>query len=587
MEAQGMLLLFDLGIIIFSSTLFAFFAKILKQPLIVAYVIAGIVVGPFGLRLVTNDEIIKIFAELGIAFLLFFVGLELDIKKLKNVGRVSISCGIGQILFTFIFGFLLSSLFGLSQIEAFYVSFALTISSTTVVVKLLSDINELQTLHGKIVLGILLVQDVITIVVLAALPNLGNFSIVPLLLSVVKGFGFFSISVVIGRFILPPLIGFSSRSLELLFLFALSVCFVFSFISYLLGFSISIGAFLAGLSLASFPYNLEIVSRVRSMRDFFATIFFASLGMQVSATIHDSIKPLVIEEVIIFSLFVLIGNVIIMFLIASLLGYSKRTSFLTAISVAQVSEFSLVLVSEGLSLGHIQKDILSSIAWVTLITLTISSYMIIHSSKLYRIFVPFLGFSNKIPKKKDFESISESLKNHTIVFGCHRTGYMIVKTLMRLKKKFLVVDYNPDIIKKLLTQGINCIYGDIEDLEILERVNLKGAELVISTIPTHDDNLMLLKKVRELNSGAFFVVRAESIDNALELYEKGADFVIFPEMQSGERTSELLEIYERNKYLFSEIKQKEIRKLEKIKEEELLLKYEPSLLKHQKRKFLL
>ncbi|MBU4407003.1 MAG: cation:proton antiporter, partial [Candidatus Altiarchaeota archaeon] len=308
MEISGALILWDLGIIVLTATLLGLIARVLKQPLILAYVVAGVLIGPAAFRLITSGHMISTFAEMGIAFLLFMVGLELDLSRLKQVGRVSVLCGLGQIAITFVFGFLLSTLLGFQQLESFYIAFILTISSTMVVIKLLSDKNELDTLHGKIALGILLVQDIVTILVLALLTNIGSLSLSTVADPLLKGLGLVSIAIVAGVYVTPFLLRYIARSIELLFLFALSWCFVFAASSFVLGLSIGVGAFLAGLSLAAFPYNIEIIGRIKSLRDFFATIFFVSLGMQIPA--HLVFLP----EAIIFSLFVLLGNILIVLL---------------------------------------------------------------------------------------------------------------------------------------------------------------------------------------------------------------------------------------------------------------------------------
>lgn len=599
MEIQGITLLYDIGLIILASTFFAFFARALKQPLILAYVVAGILIGPYGFGLITEKEIIKILAELGIAFLLFIVGLELDTKRLKDLGKVSIGCGLGQIIITSIFGFTVARILGFSQLESFYIGFLLTISSTMVVIKLLSDKHELDTLHGKIALGILLVQDIASIMFLATLPTISKFSISILTASIIGGLGLVFIAIFTNKFLLPKLVKFVSKPKEFLFLFALSWCFLFSLFSYfvflnLLRFEIppiAIGSFLGGVSLAIFPYNFEIISRVKSLKDFFAAIFFASLGMQVPLRIS------LIREVIILSIFVLIFASVIMFVIARFFGYGKRTSFLIGISLAQISEFSLIISNQGLLLGHLSQEIFLLIMWIALITITISSYFITHSYKIYKIFLPFIEvfdrFLEKFFRTKEIEEFSSMLselsshddEKHIILFGSHRTGYSVIKTLQRLKKNFLVVDHNPDVVKELISQGVNCIYGDILDIELLERAGLKDAKIVISTVPNQKDNIFLIRQLKKLNSNTFTIIRAESFDDALELYREKVDYVIFPEMLAGEKISDFLEEYLKNEKVGDNIKEKDMRKLEKIKEEELLMRYEPSSSKYWRRGF--
>ncbi len=568
---SGIILLQDIGIIIIAATVLAYIAKLLRQPLILAYIVAGIFIGPSVFGVITNRDIIAILAELGIAFLLFIIGLELDFRKVKDVGRVAIGCGSGQILITFISGFLLAKVLGFAQLESFYIAFALTISSTMVVIKLLSDKHELDTLHGRISLGILLVQDILTIVVLAVITSIGSFTLqfFPMLIveGIIKGGGLILIAIITSRFILPPILRFSAKSTELLFLTALSLCFVFVAISFILGFSIAIGAFLAGVTLASFPYNIGIVSRVRSLRDFFATIFLVSLGMQVPLTI-----PL-LKPTIVFSIFVLLGDAIIMMFIASLFGYGKRTSFLTALSVAQISEFSLILASQGLLLGHISQEVFSLIAFIAVVTITASSYLIMHGDSIYRMLSPFLGIFEHLSRRKDMEIMPKLLENHTILCGCDRMGRVIVKTMQKIKKKFIVIDYNPDIVKQLIEQGIPCIYGDVEDIEILERANLKNAEILISTIPNREDNLLLIKEACSLNPKMHIFITADYPDDALEFYDAGADYVIVPKILGGEKISEFLDVYKCDKECIRGMKKRQILQLEKMKAESMLSTY--------------
>jgi len=612
----GTVILLDIGITIVAATALGFMAKSFRQPLILAYVLAGVVVGPSFLKLITEKEVIDILAQFGIALLLFIVGLELDLKRLTDVGRVSIGCGLGQIIITFLFGYVLAQFMGFTGYEPFYIAFALTISSTMVVVKLLSDKNELDTLHGKIVLGTLLVQDIVTIMVLATLPTLGSFKPDVLIGSALTGIGLISFAIVSSRFILPFFTRFAAESTELLFLFSLTWCFLFASFTYLAFLNlvvhdmpnyamnaIPIGALLAGISLASFPYNLEIVGRIRPLKDFFLTLFFASLGMQITIGVSqleltnvndfaDSLVRLInltiqsplTRDVVILSLYVLIGTTLIMLVITTLFGYGKRTAFLTAISLAQISEFSLILALQGQALGHINGRIFSLIAGVAIITITVSSYFIMYDRQLCRIFLPLLGILDRIPKGRELIDVPPKSKEHIIVCGCHRMGLRIVETLRKMNESFLVVDYNPDIIKKLMSQRIPCIYGDVDDPEVLERIGLKDANAVISTIPEQEANLLVIYETKRRNSATLVFITAENIAQALELYNAGADYVLLPKMVSGDRASELLRTVGSDRQKMERIREDHIFKLEDIEREELLLKYEPSFLKSLERK---
>ncbi len=583
---ESMVLLWDIGLIILVSAMFAFLAKFFKQPLILAYVVAGIVIGPFGLKLITEQSIIQILAELGIAFLLFMVGLELNIGRLKDVGKVSVGCGLGQIVITFTLGFLLAISLGFTQIESFYIGLALTISSTLIVIKLLSDKGELDTLHGKIVLGTLLIQDLVTIMALAILTTIESISFVSIITAIVTALSLVVVAIVMGKYVLPPIVWFAARSVELLFLTALAWCFVFAAFSHIvftefLGFAgsaICIGSFLAGVSLAAFPQNLEIVGRIRSLKDFFVTIFFASLGMQVPLYI-----PL-IKTMILFSVFVLIGTPIIMMLICRHFGYGNRTSLLTGLALAQISEFSLIITTQGVSFEHISPEIFHLVTWITLVTGTVSSYYILHSESIYNWMLPHLRIFNRFSRSTALEDIPRNTKRHVIVFGCDRMGSVIIKTLQAMKKKFVVVDLNPEIIKLLMTQKIPSIYGDVGDIEILERVDLQYADVVVSTIPRINENLLLIEETRKRNPDSIIIATARNVNDALTLYNKGADYVILPQILCGEKISDFLMDYMLNKTEFSYMKKKHIIQLESQRRLNQLIKYNSSFLSLIERK---
>jgi len=346
-------LLIDIGIVIIIATILAYFARYIKQPLILAYMLAGIVIGPLGLKLISDQANIAVLSELGIAFMLFIVGLELDIKKLTHLGFVTFTAGIGQIIFTFAVGYLIALIF-FSKVVALFVAAALTLSSTIIVIKLYSDKNELGTLHGRIVLGILLAQDLVAVFLLAALTGADGFASQAIMFSILKGLIMIIIAFAAGylfKYVFKPI----AKSQELLFLSAVAWCFFLIFVADQFKFSIAIGAFLAGISLASLPYNIEIIGRTRSLRDFFATIFFVSLGMQIA---FNGVGTLLIPAIV-FSMFVIVGNPLIVLIISGLLGYKGRTSFLAAIAIAQISEFSLILVAIGFARGMLSQDILS------------------------------------------------------------------------------------------------------------------------------------------------------------------------------------------------------------------------------------
>ncbi|MBD3260478.1 MAG: sodium:proton exchanger, partial [Candidatus Altiarchaeales archaeon] len=364
-------LLWDMGLMIVAATLGAHLARIFRQPLIVGYVLAGVIIGPSILGLITNHDVIRTFSELGIAFLLFIVGLELDLKKLASVGRASTIIALVNSTVMFCAGYAAAHMLGFTALEPVYMGLVLAISSTMVVIKILSDKNELETLHGRIILGILLVQDIIAITALSILStiktphDLSTILFADILNGVFVGAGLFSIALVISRFILPSLFRVISTSHELLFITALSVFFLFTGLSQAIGFSLAVGAFVAGIAIATFPYNLEIEWKMKSLRDFFSTIFFVSLGMEIF-----ELNAHAILISIPFIILILTLKPLTFIPLTSLLGYGRRVSFLTGASLTQISEFSLIIAMTGLSLGHIDNFFFSITAFIALMTFT-------------------------------------------------------------------------------------------------------------------------------------------------------------------------------------------------------------------------
>ncbi len=541
MELSGNIF-FQLGLIVTVAAVAAFLLRLLKQPQILAYVITGILLTPvFGL--ITNTATIEAMSIIGIAFLLFLVGLEMDLKSLKSVALVSTIGGSIQIVFLFVLGYLVALLLGYLSLEAAYIGLLLAFSSTMVVMKILSDKRELQTLHGRIVVGILLLEDIIAIFALSILTSVNGFTPAILGIALLKFLALFSVAYLSSRYLFPHIFRVAAKHQELLLLLALAVCFVFSLAFQYLGFSIAIGAFLAGIALGNLPYNLDIIAKVRSLRDFFSLLFFVSLGMGLSM---KAISGVWLPVVVLLGLVFLIKPLVTM-TICSLFKYTKKPSFQAANALTQVGEFSLIIGAQGLFLGHISQGLFSIIVVVTLVTITVSSYFMKYDQGLYRFLEKplriFDHFTTQgmeyLPSKKAFVSI--------ILCGHNRIGYSILKNLEAVKKQVLVVDYNPTVIQDMIDQGYHCLYGDVTDDEILERMSLSRAKLVISTIPDLQDSLYLLKKVRDVNRKAEIIVTAADTDSALKLYEHGADYVIMPHFLGGEHVARMITKLRANK----------------------------------------
>lgn len=519
------------------ATAFASTLRFFKQPLIPGYILAGIVIGPV-LGLVTDMSVMRTMAEIGIAFLLFIVGLELDFKKLKDIGNVASVGALVQISVLFGLGFLTSLLIGYGKIASIYLGFIMAFSSTMVVVKLLSDKHQIDTLHGRIVLGILLMQDIVAILALTVLKDVDSFSFSPFFLSIAKGAGLLIIAILLGKYVFPSIFKFAAKSQELLFIVSISVCFAFSILFTLADFSIAIGAFVAGIVLGNLPYNIEIAGRTKSLRDFFAVLFFTAIGAElVFVNITSMLFPLFI-----FTMFTVILLPFITIVITSLFGYTSKTSFTTGISLAQISEFGFIIAILGRDKGLLTEDMFAMIVLLALITMGVTAYLIKYDDWLYQhIGKRFKALDNLGKVSKDLSLIRQDRGHDYVLAGLDRIGYSIFRKLRKLKKDFVVVDFNPDIVKRLLHKHIPCVYGDIADPDIIEKLKFEQVKMIISTVPNHNDNKFLISSLKKQNTNTTVIVTSYAVDDALDLYELGADYVIIPHYLGGEHVSILLE----------------------------------------------
>lgn len=516
-------------------------AKLFKQPLLIGYLFAGFILSFFGI--VTEVEVFSGLGQIGVALLLFLVGLEMNLRELPTIGKIALYTGIGQILFTSTIGFLLATAFGFGTIPSLYFAIALAFSSTIIIVKLLSEKNDLGSLYGKISVGFLLVQDFVAVGILMFLAGLGRGSlgIYDYLFIAGKGLLLMGLVWILSkRFLTVVFDKFLAKSQELLFIASIAWALgVASFIAGPAGFTLEIGGFLAGLALSTLPEHLQIASKTRPLRDFFLTIFFLLLGTKlVVANLGGVILP-----ALAFSLFVLVGNPIIVLSILGFLGHKKRTSFLSGLTVAQISEFSLIITAMGVTLGHLTEPQLAMVILVAVITMTVSTYLILGADKIYiRIKDSLKIFERSVPKEIPVVEEKE-LKDHVLLVGADRTGRVLIPILRRKSEAFLVVDFNPRIFKVLTADKVPVLFGDITDPEIVELSQVGKAKLVISTISNLQDNLVLLEQLRMLKKKPMTMFTALTREDALKLYEAGADYVIVPERIAGEHIKHVLSVY--------------------------------------------
>ena len=530
-------LLIDIGIIIIVATIIGYLTKLLKQPFIPAYIITGILIGPLALGLIKDIEIIKVISEFGIAFLLFLVGMEISLNKIKNVGLVSIIGALIQMVTLFVVSYYLSLYLGFPQFEAFIVGVVMAFSSTMIVVQLLSTSDKLETLNGRIALGFLLMQDVVVILLLTMMSSLEEISPYLISFALVKGLILIGIGILLARFVFPTVFKFAAKSQELLFLSSLTILFLFALLSVYFEYSIAIGSFIAGLSLANLPYSTDIVGKVKPLKEFFATIFFVALGMQLILPNSNFI----VKATLIFLAVALFLKPLIIFLITFFFGYGRRVAFLTGTSLAQTSEFSLILVALPFVLNKISIELFSMVIFVTLLTMALSAYWIKYDESLYLFFSPVLALFDKIPiKGKKMEYEARGVKKEILLIGIHRIGSIFYKTLSRLNKRVIVVDHNPDTIKELIKQKVSCMYGDMANREVLDKLEVKDLKFIISTVSNEDENIFLINYAKLLNPKVKVIVTANYVHEAFRLYNYGADYVILPHVLSGERMSSLL-----------------------------------------------
>jgi Kef-type K+ transport system membrane component KefB len=533
----------EITVVICLAAVLSIVFRAIKQPAVLAYILTGMLIGPFGHFKLVHAEVLETLAQLGVTLLLFMLGLELKFKELKSIGRVAMLIGVLQIALSFGLAFFISFALHYSTIVSFYVGIALSFSSTIIIVKLLSDKKDLRSLYGKISVGILLIQDVVAIFVLMFLSGFqldgtSSLSQQQVIFTLAKGILLFGLVILLSYSIVPKIMHHISASQETLLLVSLAWVFLMaSFVSSeSIGFPIEIGGFLAGLALANSSENIQIVARVRALRDFFIVIFFVMLGM------HMSIKTLseIFWPAVALSLFVILYKPLLTQAIMGFLGYKKRTAFLTALNSSQISEFSLIIIFLGNRLGHVPESVVSIVTLVGIITFTVSSYLILYGNSVFKYLHLALDYFERNQTREDGMMSDEldSLTNHVALIGAHRMGETILQTLTEEGEQVVVIDFDPDVVQSLRKKQVLSVYGDISDSEILERVRLEKAKLVVSTVPDVNDNLSLIRHLKGTRTKV--IVMALDIADAKKLYKAGADYVVMPHLVGGRHLAKLI-----------------------------------------------
>ncbi len=550
-----------LAVILFAAFIVSYIVKTLNQPLIIGYIISGIIISPFLVNIGASTSTIGIFSELGISFLLFIVGLRLNPKVIKEIGGASLLIGLGQMIITFGATYAVSnSLLHADVITSIYYGIAVAFSSTIIAMKLLSDKKEIDSLASKISIGILILQDLAAAVVLIFISSMSGIGDGGTWESVVGGGLLIFLLLGGGYFALPGIMKRIAKSQELLFLFSIGWCFVLAALFSYIGFSMEIGSLLAGIILSTSPYATEISSKIRPLRDFFLIIFFIILGL----SLHVSEIQTILFPAIILSGLSLIFKPFILMLFGRFFNYTKRTNFLVGSTLSQISEFSLIVGSLGLSIGQITGTTFDTIILTLLITIFLSSYLITYSGDIYN---KFSWLFSVFESKKIKKSAHLKREYNTILFGYNRIGFSILNALKRMKRKYIVVDFNPDTIAKLNKFGIPALYGDVYDKDFLDDLKLDGLSLVISTIPEVETNELLIETVREVNKDAIIILRAHTVEDAMKLYDRGANYVLTPHFLGGEFVARMIKQEKVGDHDYGEERKKHIKMLKEIVEQ--------------------
>ncbi len=526
------------------ATLTGIIGQKLRQPLIIMFLATGILAGPTFLGIIHSYEQIELLAHIGIALLLFIVGLKLDLNLIRTTGPVALATGLGQIVFTSLIGFVIAVAMGMSYLSAGYVSVALTFSSTIIIVKLLSDKKEIDSLHGQIALGFLIVQDIAAILALVGLTTVGasasgeDSGYLSFLMIGAKGVGLLGAVALLMKYVIPYLTQRLAHSLELLTLFAIAWAVLLGAGSELLGFSKEVGAFLAGVSLASTAFRDSIGVRLTSLRDFLLLFFFIDLGARLDWSMVGS----QLGASFVFSVFVLVGNPLIVLIIMGVMGYRRRTGFLAGLTVAQISEFSLIVAALGLSIGHITEETMGLITLVGVVTIFLSTYMILYSYPLYRFLSsPLKVFERRNPyREAAIDTPAETETVDVILEGLGNYGSGLMEHLLRRKNTVVGIDFDPGALDRWRKRGVPVLYGDLVDPEMHEHLPLKKARWVISAVRSKEMNLAFIHNLKKGGYTGKVALTATNSQEAAEFEKAGANLVFRPFKDATEQAADAL-----------------------------------------------
>ncbi len=544
-------LFLEIAAVMMTAGALSLVAYTFKQPLVIAYIFTGIIVGPAALGFAQSAEVFETLSRVGVAFLLFIVGLNLNWKNIKDVGFVAVAAGFAQMIVTSAAGWGIGHALGFDGWTSAFLAVGFAFSSTIIIVKMLTDKEDIDRLYGRIAVGALIVQDLMAMVLLLVLSAYADGGTLSAMISTsfTKAIAAVAALWFLAKFAIPRLFTFAAKNQELLFLIAISWCFAVAGGLQLLGFGVEIGALMAGIALAGSGFQHEIESKIRFVREFFLVIFFIVLGTHLG---FGSIGALLVPGMI-FSAFVLIGNPIIVMLIMKLMGYHPRTGFLAGTTVAQISEFSFILIGGGIAAGLVEGGALALATMVGLITIAISSYLITYNEAIFEFLSRHIAFLRE--GTVDSEPISEHT-SQVVLLGFDRMGQEIFPMVEEVTHRYKIIDFNPSVVERLKQQHIPVLYGDAGSEEVLKLARIDEAKMVISTIPDMAVNADILDYIRTRKSKALVVVTAKHSDDAARCYALGASFVIIPSILGGAHFAGLLKKAKLGKRSWNEMAKK-------------------------------
>lgn len=544
----------QLSIVIAIVVLISVVMRVLRQPLIMGYIITGVLVGPSFLHVVRDQTAFDSFSAIGITLLLFIIGLGLNTSVIKSLGRVSFITSMSILPFLGAISFGVARLLGYPPASSVVIAVALFFSSTIIILKVLSDKKETSRLYGQITLGVLLIEDVvatIAVVVLAIVADPAGTSLLQvgqmLIQAISLGVGLY----LVGTYVMPPVARWFAKSQETLFIFSIGWGLLVASIFHWAGLSHEVGALFAGVSLSGLAYASEMAAKLKPLRDFFIVIFFVTLGESFTL---DSITQNIFPAHIFAAIVILVKPLFVMVSLG-IQRYTKLTSFKTAAHLSQISEFSIVFVTIAATKGIVPPSLVSLITLVAFVTIGVSSYLTKHTDGLFRFFERPL---RHIERSSAHEPTQRRALYPIILFGYHKGGHEFLKTFREMKQRYLVVDYDPDVIDNLEEQGIRHAYGDATDEEFLDEINLSHAQLVVSTMTDLPTNRSLLTYLRRHNQKASFICHADNYAEAAELYEHGASYVSLPHYIGSERISNFIKHHGLNHAALAEYRDKHL-----------------------------